>query len=626
MKIIFIICFLLLGTISFSQEVLNDLFVNPVLTQKAQQTEALFKSAKIPLSLPFYDDFSQEDVYPSDKLWESKNVFINSSYAIGPPSIGVATFDAIDAHGYVYESMSETPSPADTLMSKSIDLSSADKDSTWLSFYYQPQGYGNAPEYNDSLILQFISNGNVYNVWYANGTDFKSFKNDSLGIPDDRPDTLEFKLVHLKLDKPEYFTSDFKLRFINYASITGLFNPSGRTNADHWNIDYIYLNDGRSKGDTVAKDLAMVAPPTLFMKNYSSVPWQHFESAVDKELTDMYFSIRNNDSIRRNINQIIINIKDLDKGTISDFYIGHSTIMPFYNNSNLLWNFTHSPIEWYEADKTSFKISGELKTGEADTMSNNYSSQIVTYDNYYAYDDGTAEKAYGVDADRAKVAYKYTTYLGDSLRAVQMYFVRNKEEYSSVQSFTLCVWDDYNGVPGNIILKETGKEPKYTDNLNEFVTIKLDNPVYLEGTFYIGWQQTSDLLMNVGFDANTIRNNRLFYFVNSQWYGSDFKGSLMMRPVFSLDKLPQSVDNNKVTACNLDIYPNPCEQSFTLSVNNNFYSGKLNILDFSGRIIYRKKVTASETINVEFLNGGIYLVTLTSESGKLFTTKLIISK
>jgi len=626
MRIIFIICLLIFSVTSFSQEVLNDLFVNPVLTQEHKQAELSSKSVKTSVSLPFFDDFSQEEYYPSDKLWENKNVFINSSYAICPPSIGVATFDAVDQRGYVYESMSENPSPADTLMSLSIDLSSANHDSTWLSFYYQPQGHGNAPEFNDSLILQFISNGNIYNVWYANGTDFKSFKNDTLGISDDRPDTLEFKLVHLKLDKAEYFTSDFKLRFINYASIAGLFNPSGRTNADHWNIDYIYLNEHRSKGDTVAKDLAMIAPPTLFMKNYSSVPWRHFESAVNKELTDMYFSIRNNDSIKRNINQIIINIKDLDKGTISDFYIGHSTIMPFYNNSNLLWNFTRSPIEWYDAEKTSFKISGELKTGEADTASNNYSSRIVTYDNYYAYDDGTAEKAYGVDNDRAKVAVKYTTYLGDSLRAVQMYFVRNKEEYSAVQSFTLCVWDDYNGVPGNIILKETGKEPKYSDNLNKFITIKLDNPVYLEGTFYIGWQQTSDLLMNVGFDANTIRNNRLYYYVNSQWYGSNFKGSLMIRPVFSPDKLPQSIENKTVVCSKLNIYPNPCKQSFRLNVNNEFFNGKLSILDFSGKVVYQKQIDTQETIDTGFLNNGIYLVTFTAESGKIFTTKLIISK
>ena len=55
-------------------------------------------------------------------------------------------------------------------------MTNACQDSTYLSFYYQPQGYGNAPEYNDSLILQVISKGKTYPIWYSNGIDYESFK------------------------------------------------------------------------------------------------------------------------------------------------------------------------------------------------------------------------------------------------------------------------------------------------------------------------------------------------------------------------------------------------------------------------------------------------------------------
>ena len=38
---------------------------------------------------------------------------------------------------------------------------------------------------------------------------------------------------------------------------------------------------------------------------------------------------------------------------------------------------------------------------------------IAMFGNYYAYDDGTAENAYGVDAASSQVAYLYTPYKAD---------------------------------------------------------------------------------------------------------------------------------------------------------------------------------------------------------------------
>lgn len=608
----------------FSQEVLNDLFVNPELVNKEISSSSL-KSINAIIELPFFDDFSDISQYPSENFWQDKNVFINATYPIGPPSIGVATFDAVDANGYVYESMSENPSQADTLTSNLINLSSANQDSTWLSFYYQPQGYGNAPEFNDSLILQFISNGIVYPIWFANGSEYSSFKNDTLGIEDDRPDTLEFKLVHIKLDNPDFFTNSFQFQFINYASIAGLSNSSGRTNKDFWSIDYVYLNDNRHSGDTIFNDIAMVTPSTLFMTNYSSFPWSHFKQVLLQELSDIYFHIRNNDSKSRTMNEFVIYVEDLKTGALSDYYLGRKTLSPYYNNSNLSSSFSSWPIEWYEADSAQFRISGEFYTGLADFAGNNYTSRIVDFKNYYSYDDGTAEKVYGVDSDGAKVGYKYTIHKADTLRAVEMYFSRNKEDYATVQSFTLCVWGDYNGEPGSVILKEYGKKPEFSDNLNEFVSIALDSALYLEGTFYIGWEQTDDLLMNVGYDANTNRPNKLFYNVNSQWYGSDNKGSLMMRPVFSQNKLGSSITDKK-KAEQLIIAPNPSNGYISIIGDNNLSQGRIQIFNYLGKIVYDRNIDSTETIDVNNLINGMYIVIYNPEKGKPQSTRLIITK
>ena len=623
-SLIGLVFFYIIGVQLFAQELLQDLYQNPILKEGNINNH---KSIKAPLNLPFFDDFSNQSNYPATNLWQDDNVFVNTTIPINPPSIGVATFDAVDSKGFIYNNLSEEPTQADILTSNEIDLSKANRDSTWLSFYYQPQGNGNAPEFNDSIILQFISDGVIYPVWYSNGTDFETFKKDSLGIKKDSPDTLEFKLVHIKLDNPNFFTNNFQIQFVNYASIAGSFNPSGRTNVDYWNIDYIYLNDNRFLGDTIFQDLALVTESTLFMTNYSSVPWSHYREVLIQELSDIYFHIRNNDSRVRTINEFTISVENIITGKTNKFYIGRKSIQPYTNNPYLLWNFIRSPVEWYPADSAVFNIIGTLDTGADDFKGNNTTKRVLEYKNYYAYDDGSAEKAFGVDADGAKVAYKYEIPKEDTLRAFQMYFVRNKEEFAAVQSFNLCVWSDYNGKPGNIILEEDGKKINFSDNINEFVTIPVDSAIALNGIFYIGWKQNYDLLMNVGYDANTIRNNKIFYNINSQWYTSSFKGSLMMRPVFSEKELVNSIKNTKQIG-NLTITPNP--SSGLINITDTKYNKQgvavLCIYDYSGKELLKKQLNTYSNIDITALNSGVYIAVLYKYQEKPQSTKLIIIK
>jgi hypothetical protein len=51
------------------------------------------------LTLPFFEDFSILKVYPDQSKWDGISAFVNSSFPDLPPSIGVATLDAIDANG-----------------------------------------------------------------------------------------------------------------------------------------------------------------------------------------------------------------------------------------------------------------------------------------------------------------------------------------------------------------------------------------------------------------------------------------------------------------------------------------------------------------------------------------------
>ena len=123
------------------------------------------KSVKSPVvTLPFYDDFSQSRVYPDATKWTDNNALVNDGFPILPPTRNAVTLDVLDANGKVYDYAISNPFVAEYLTSARIRLDSifeptpralTPADSVYLSFYYQPQGNGNAPEAQDSLVLQF---------------------------------------------------------------------------------------------------------------------------------------------------------------------------------------------------------------------------------------------------------------------------------------------------------------------------------------------------------------------------------------------------------------------------------------------------------------------------------------
>ena len=53
--------------------------------------------------------------------------------------------------------------------------------------------------------------------------------------------------------------------------------------------------------------------------------------------------------------------------------------------------------------------------------------------------------------------------------------------------FYLLIWDDNNGIPGNILFKDT-LYPIYLDRL-DFHNYYLDSIIGLNGTFYVGIEQ-----------------------------------------------------------------------------------------------------------------------------------------
>ena len=248
------------------------------------------------------------------------------------------------------------------------------------------------------------------------------------------------------------------------------------------------------------------------------------------------------------------------------------------------------------------------------------------FKNYYAYDDGSVENGYGLfgeGADGAMVAMKFNCLVKDTLRGIKAYFNATYKNASSDLNFDLTVWKDNNGKPGEVIYSQIGVKPIYASELNKFVYYKLTTPLELEGTFFIGWKQVKDDMMNIGFDRNNINNDKLFYNLQGTWEMSGLKGTLMLRPVFGKDNGP-TTNIPEEQSETIKLYPNPASNYITIENNGLNANGYAQLFDLTGRTIMH--LNFNEQIDVSGLPSGLYLVRLTDQRGKTETRKLIISR
>ena len=155
-SIVLFILSLLLWQTTFAQDVIvAPLNFNGALKQQPANTGAAHKTTAI--TLPFFEDFTDDITWTNKDRWVDDKVYINNTMGVNTISRGVATFDALNDNGIPYN----TTNPfaldyADSLTSRDINLSTfTPADSIYLSFFYQPQGNGFYPETGDSLMLFF---------------------------------------------------------------------------------------------------------------------------------------------------------------------------------------------------------------------------------------------------------------------------------------------------------------------------------------------------------------------------------------------------------------------------------------------------------------------------------------
>ena len=88
-----------------------------------------------------------------------------------------------------------------------------------------------------------------------------------------------------------------------------------------------------------------------------------------------------------------------------------------------------------------------------------------------------------------------------------------------------------------------------------------------------------------------------------------------------------SIDNVKINQINLQVYPNPSQEGFTINVkNDNNETIQLSILDIQGRIVYRDIFSKqfSKFYTKDFLQSGMYIIRIESNH-RTISKKLIVN-
>jgi hypothetical protein len=238
-----------------------------------------------------------------------------------------------------------------------------------------------------------------------------------------------------------------------------------------------------------------------------------------------------------------------------------------------------------------------------------------------AYDDGSAERAYGIDGlGLKKFAYQFHLNKADTLSAIRVMFSNIDVDVSNLV-FSMYVWDTLGigggfGAPEHVVKEISSVKPHYVDTINGWTTYVLDTPIILNHEFFIGWSQSDVRNLQIGYDLNSSKG-RSHMFVNFGlgWDSSYIAtvGSPMIRAVLNGHYSGFSTAVNSVSEnSKLSLYPNPCQDK--CYVKGEFTAGiAYTVTDIMGNVILNDHLWSNE-IDLHQLSAGMYFINIGSAS------------
>lgn len=639
-----------------------------------QIPEKSFRSGRTkelpPLTLPFFDDFSKpyinpqlKEIYPDTNRWEnSYTVWVNDGLGINAPTINVATFDGLDSIGNPYNATEIFLNGfTDSLVSRAIDLSEtaaknpvllAERNSVFLSFYYQWKGNGEAPDADDYLEVQFRNDQGKWETVLTIKT---------LATPDRE----NFTQAIVKVDGDRFYTKRFQFRFRTFGRQSGPF--------DTWNLDYVYLNKSRTANDITlgAPDQAISSSlSTIFPNKYRAVPYYHFLSDpsliqpkfqvfnlkgnppevltyfVEGDFTSLYYNA--NDTTSSTVHRSNLN----PSGTPLTINDRQGEILPFstelvtVNHINTIDTITALDPD---ANAAIIKLKANLITGdnvEPDgAPAEDYDPKYIPIDfrindtittqyelaNYYAYDDGVAEYAGGLISAGNVFAYRFeiNPRLHDTLKIIEAFDIYFPSfGLPTTQNAEFFIFDEANGKPNEIKVR-ISSVPITPRGTNTFQRIRFLPKLQLtQNSFFIGWRQPVAGQLLVGLDLSNDTGDRMFFNTEgsinpdpTRWEtNSLIKGSFMVRPVFGTGVVdPFSGVEGKT---GLAVYPNPNKGAFQIAgIPEN-----ISVLTVAGQpVLFESETSEDKTFIKMNVPSGLYILRYRA-SGVVHTQKVVVTE
>lgn len=568
------------------------------------------------LTLPFFEDFSTSLNQLDPVLWVAgSGVSVNNTLPINQPTVNVATFDGINGNGlpYVFSGDGQAYGATDTLTSQPIALSSYTiADSVYLSFYWQRKGLGDLPDVEDSVRLQFrLPDGAWRTVWSQSGGVFSN----------------NFVQQFVRVTPP-FFHANFQFRFQSFGKQTGSF--------DQWHLDYLYLNQRRSVFDRYIKDVACRQTVSPYLKRFTAMPLRKYRLNPAAETADSITTDINNLFNNFNFTTFRFTVRDEVSGRlVQDNQEVSSPQIASLSSQRKSQKPT--PFTGATGSRAVLRAKFDVLTTDNQNPSilginlrrNDTISGVTMLDNYYAFDDGSAEVGLKINFSQSSVVMQFPATGSDTVSAVRLFLAPNGENQTG-QVFSVGVYANNNGSPGRV-LGQQAFPARYGTGRNGFVDYTFDKSVVVNDTFYVGYTQvSSDSYLSVGFDKNTPFTNQIFLRLggasSSRWEkNTTVQGAIMLRPVMGgsiSSTLVTGVAEEPLSA--LQVYPNPTSGQFSW---DNPALSQIDVMDLSGRLL--QSIPTSATYRTATLSPslaeGIYLLRL-SDAKRTVVQKIILRK
>ena len=480
-----------------------------------------FSNSAASLQLPFVDDFSYQGPFAASDKWEVyKKVFVNYNFVKAAPTIGAALFDGLDENANPYPanpvSTTNAASECDILTSKPLNL--VGYSNVYLNFWVAQKGIvepfsgGYYPKkntnpnlgavYSENFIIQFRkNNGDWVNVKTIEPYTETELITGGKGA---------FETQDIVINQAEYLYDGFQFRFKCLSNRRDFWTQ--------WFLDLVRLDYNPLFNNI--KDVGFQTLPSPILSKYGSMPWRQFSDFKNQELYGIDLAAeKENISIKNLYNQVIgitqnsrlIRITGSDNVDYYNNPFGDITNLNVPANGNIILNDdlnSTKRAQMIQTLSTNVPITTnhfELKkTYELNTLSNdlvntnNIVGRKTIFDNYFAYDDATAEVASTLRGEDVVGIIEFKTNLADKFYGIAIPFDASAPQSSFEKKYNLGIWFDKEQPTGapNKMYNDIVVKPSTTGGYTFFLFKNGKNLEPISVTagkkIHIGWGPSAD--------------------------------------------------------------------------------------------------------------------------------------